>query len=243
MEYTTYTAKTDINQLINHQTVWLMPLPVDSLGDKIYKFSHVKDHADRRGGCHENSEDGFLSGTWDETVHQVRARPLVTLHQPRHLETIVHHIQGIPGDTDIVASKQNSHVKLTERGSADLTWILLQTAAWTRGCRRTSTRGHQLSGAFAFSESPTPHPGPSCWGSQLCRNSVKQDGMEYDTFPLNLSTQRAFSYKSHLPKCLLCFYHAHADECIRASGFSISPGDIIKRNIFSLITTTLTTLP
>lgn len=77
-----------------------IPLPSDSLGNKICKFSHVKDHADRRGSGHKNSEDGFLSGSWDETVHQVGTWPLVALHQPRHLKTVVYHIQGIPGETD-----------------------------------------------------------------------------------------------------------------------------------------------
>lgn len=92
-----------INNLISWLITWLsdslIPLPSDSLGNEICKFSHVKDHADRRGSGHENSEDGFLGGARDETVHQIRTRPLVTLHQPWHLETIVYHIQGIPEDT------------------------------------------------------------------------------------------------------------------------------------------------
>lgn len=87
-----------ISWLITWQSDWLIPLPSDGLGDKIRQLGHVKDHADGRGGGHENSEDGFLRGPWDEAVHQVRTRPLVALHQPRHLETIVHHVEGVPGE-------------------------------------------------------------------------------------------------------------------------------------------------
>lgn len=89
-----------IGWLITWLSDWLIPLPSDSLGNEICKFSHVKDHADRRGSGHENGEDGFLGGAWDETVHQVGTRPLVTLHQPWHLETVVHHVQGIPVGTE-----------------------------------------------------------------------------------------------------------------------------------------------
>lgn len=195
--------KNCVNQLINHLTVWLILLPRDSLDDKIYKFSHVKDHADRWGSGHENSEDGFLSWTWDEAVHQVRTWPLITLHQPWHLETIVHHIQSIPGDTDIVPSNQNSHVRLTEKGSTDLTWILLQTAAWTPGCRHMSTRGHQLLGASAFSESLTPHLGPLHWETQLYQDSVAQDEIIWAL--KELSTTSLIHPNTHIHTCLSAF--------------------------------------
>lgn len=89
-----------ISCLITCLPDWVRPLPRDGLGDQICEFSHVEDDADGRGRGHENGEDGFLRGPWDETVHQVRTRPLVALHQPGHLETVVNHIQGIPGDTD-----------------------------------------------------------------------------------------------------------------------------------------------
>lgn len=90
-----------ISWLITWQSDWLIPLPSDSLGNKVRELGHVKDHADGRGSGHEDGEDGFLGGPWDEAVHQVRTRPLVTLHQPRHLETIVYHVEGIPGvETD-----------------------------------------------------------------------------------------------------------------------------------------------
>lgn len=89
-----------ISCLITCLSDWVRPLPRDGLGDQICEFSHVEDDADGRGRGHEDGEDGFLCGPWDETVHQVRTRPLVALHQPGHLEAVVNHIQGIPGDTD-----------------------------------------------------------------------------------------------------------------------------------------------
>lgn len=40
-----------------------LPDPVpDGLGDQISQFGHVEDHADARGGGHENSEDGLFRG-------------------------------------------------------------------------------------------------------------------------------------------------------------------------------------
>ena len=69
--------------------------PHERLADEVAQLSHVQDHADGRRGHHEDGEDGLLCRPGDEAVHLVGTGPLLTLHQPWHLEAVVDEVECV----------------------------------------------------------------------------------------------------------------------------------------------------
>lgn len=69
--------------------------PHQGFDDEITQLRHVQNHADGRRRHHEDGEDGLLGRPGDEAVDLVGARPLLALHQPGHLEAVVHKVQRV----------------------------------------------------------------------------------------------------------------------------------------------------